>query len=501
MKSKKEPRDVVIIGGGAIGCAIAQRLSRYQLSVLIMEKNSDLCFGGTKGTHAIVHSGLPAENCPLMNRLVVQGNSMFDEMCKNFDVPFIKTGKLLIALNEEDLKILKNIKEAADKTGVPNSRIVNQQEVRKMEPKISEQVISALYTPTTGFVSAWGLTFALAENAMDNGVQISLNSKVKKIQFLPDQSLFEISTNEEKINSRYIINCAGLYADQVAEMVGDTTFHIKSLHMERYVLDERIEFLNHLVRSPRTSDFISPTKKEVNRHFSNILLGQTADPVQDRTDTQTTQDGLQHIIDFAISIFPNIRKRDIITGFAGLVALNSRTPDYIIEPSREIARLINVSIGGSGVSAAPAIAVYVENLLNDQGIVLEEKKSFHPYRQGIVEFRNLSPQEKENLIKKDSRYGHVVCRCETVTEGEIVEAIRRGARTLDGVKYRTRAGMGRCQAGFCTPRVLEILSRELDIPVTDLTKKGKNSILLPLKAKEIYLKKTLKEEKIGASDL
>ncbi len=207
MKSKKEPRDVVIIGGGAIGCAIAQRLSRYQLSVLIIEKNPDLCFGGTKGTHAIVHSGLPAENCPLMNRLVIQGNSMFDEMCKNLDVPFIRTGKLLIALNEEDLKILKKIKEAADKTGVPNSRIVKQQEVRKMEPKISEQVIGALYTPTTGFVSAWGLAFALVENAMDNGVQISLNSEVKKIQFLPDQSLFEISTNEEKINFFISVSC------------------------------------------------------------------------------------------------------------------------------------------------------------------------------------------------------------------------------------------------------------------------------------------------------
>ena len=488
MENKKEPRDVVIIGGGAIGCAIAQRLSRYQLSVLIIEKNPDLCFGGTKGTHAIVHSGLPDESCPLMNRLVVQGNSMFDEMCKNLDVPFIKTGKLLIALNEEDLNLLKKIKDDANKNGVPNVRMVGKQEVHEMEPEISNQVIGALYTPTTGFVSAWGFTFALAENALDNGVQISLNSEVKKIQFLPDQSLFEISTNEEKINCRYIINCAGLYADQVAEMVGDTSFQIKPFHMERYVLDESIEFLNHLVRSPRTSDFISPTKKEMNRHFSNILLGQTGDSIQDKTDTQTTQDGLKHIIDFATSIFPAIQKRDIITGFAGLVSENNRL-DFIIESSKVISNFINVSIGGSGVSAAPAIALSVENLLNEQSIILKEKKSFNPYRQGIVEFRNLSPQEKENLIKKDSKYGHVVCRCETVTEGEIVEAIRRGARTLDGVKYRTRAGMGRCQAGFCTPRVLEILSRELNIPVTDITKKGKNSILLPWKAKEIYLMK------------
>lgn len=488
MKIRNDVKDVVIIGGGVMGCAIAQRLSRYQLSTLILEKNPDLCFGSTKGTHAIVHSGLPAENCPLMNHLVVQGNSMFDEMCRNLDVPFIKTGKLLIALNEEDLKLLKGKKEAADKKGVPNSRMISQQKLRKMEPEISEKVMGALFTPTTGFVSAWGLTFALAENAMDNGIQISLNSEVKKIQFLTDESLFEISTDQEKINSRYIVNCAGLYADKVAEMIGDNTFEINPLRMERYVLDEKIEFLNYLVRSPRTSDFISPTKKEINRQFSNILLGQTADPVQERTDTQTTSDGLKHIIDFATSIFPIIHKRDIITGFAGLVALNSRTPDYVIEHSKEIAKLINVSIGGSGIGAAPAIAVYVENLLKEQSLVLKEKESFNPYRKGILEFRNLSPKEKEELIRKDSRYGHVVCRCETVTEGEIVEAIRRGARTLDGVKYRTRAGMGRCQAGFCTPRVLEILSRELDIPVTDITKKGNGSVLLPLKAKEIYLK-------------
>jgi glycerol-3-phosphate dehydrogenase len=399
---------------------------------------------------------------------------------------FIRLGKLIIALNEEDLKLLKKMKDNADKIGVPNVRMVSKQEVHQMEPEISSQVIGALYTPTTGFSSPWGLTFALAENAMDNGVQLSLNSEVRKINYLLERSLFEITTTKERINSRYVINCAGMYADQVAQMLGDNTFQNIPLHMERYVLDEKIEFLNHLVRSPRTSDFISPSKKEVNRKFSNILLGQTADLVQERDNTQTTSNGLQHIIDFATSIFPNIQKRDIITGFAGLVILNSRTPDYIIEPSKEISSLINVSIGGSGVSAAPAIAIFVENLLKKEGLTLKEKNFFNPYRKGIVEFRNLSPKEKEELIKKDPRYGHVVCRCETVTEGEIVEAIRRGARTLDGIKYRTRAGMGRCQGGFCTPRVLEIMSRELGVPITSITKKGGNSVLLPYKTKELY---------------
>ena len=489
MENKKEPKDVVIIGGGVMGCAIAQRLSHYQLSVLILEKNPDLCFGTTKGTHGIIHSGLPAEDSPLMNRLVVQGNSMFDEFSKNLDIPFVKLGKLLIALNEGDLKALKKMKDDADKNGVPNVRMVNKQEVHQMEPEISNQVIGALYTPSTGFSSPWGLTFALAENAMDNGVQISLNSEVRQINYLSEQSLLEITTTKEKINSRYVINCAGMYADKIAQMVGDNSFQNIPLRLERYVLDEEIDFLNHLVRSPRTSDFISPSKKEVNRRFSNLLLGQTVDSVQERDNTQTTLKGLQRIIGFATSIFPNIQKRDIITSFAGLVILNNRTPDYIIEPSKKISNLINVSIGGVGVSAAPAIAIYVEELLKKEGLILKENKSFNPYRKGIVEFRNLSSKEKEKLIKRDSRYGHVVCRCETVTEGEIVEAIRRGARTLDGVKYRTRAGMGRCQGGFCTPRVLEILSRELNIPITEITKKGGDSILLPLETKEIYLKK------------
>lgn len=482
--------DVVIIGGGVIGCAIAQRLSHYQLSVLILEKNTDLCFGGTKGTHGIVHSGgFPAENSPLMNRLVVKGNRMFDELCRNLDVPFIKTGKLLIALNKKDIKLLNKIKEQATQLGVPNIRIIGQQEVKELEPKISDKVIGALFTPTTGFVSPWELTFALAENARDNGVHIFLNSEVMEIQFLSDQSLFEIRTNKEKIYSHYIINCAGLYADQVAEMIGDTTFRINPYRMERYVLDEKIEFLKHIVRSPNTSDFISPTKKEINRKLNNILLGQTGELVKDKTNTQTTRDGFQRITNFATNIFPNIDKKEVITGFSGLIALNDRTSDYIIESSKEISKFINVSIGGNGISAAPAIVVYIESLLKDLKVDLIEKESFNSLRRGIVEFRNLSLKEKEELIKKDSKYGHVVCRCETVTEGEIVEAIKKGARTLDGVKYRTKAGMGRCQGGFCTPRVLEILSRELNIPITEITKKGGDSILLPLEAKEIYLKK------------
>lgn len=481
--------DVVIIGGGVIGCAIAQRLSHYQLSVLILEKNPDLSFGSTKGTHAIVHSGLPEVDCPLMNRLVVRGNSMFDEMCRNLEVPFIKTGKLLIALNNEDIKLLRRIKDSADQIGVPNNRIVGHQELRKMEPEISEKVIGALFTPTTGFVSPWGLTFALAENAMDNGVIISLNNEVKKVQFLPDQSLFNIITNKEEVKGFYIINCAGLYADQVAEMVGDTTFRINPYKMERYVLDEKIDFLKHLVRSPVTSDFISPTKKEIHRKFSNVLLGQTGETIKDKENTRTTSDGFQRVMNFATSIFPNIDKGEVITGFSGLVADNDRTSDFIIEPSKKLAKFINVSIGGNGTTASPAIAEYVENILNNQGLNLKEKDSFNPLRKGIIEFRNLSIKEKEELIKKDSKYGHVVCRCETVTEGEIVEAIKRGSRTLDGIKYRTRAGMGRCQGGFCTPRILEILSRELNIPITEITKKGGDSILLPLETKEIYLNK------------
>jgi glycerol-3-phosphate dehydrogenase len=482
--------DVLIIGGGATGASIARELSRYKINVLVVEKEPDFIFGMAKGTHSFIHCGLPGNNTPLMDELVFKGNSMFNEICEELDIPYKTIGKLLIALNEEEMTLLEKQKEVADKAGVPGLEIIDQKRLKEMEPQISDEVIGALYTPTTGIVSPWEYVLALIENAQFNGVKAKLDTEVLDISIKEnDDFKFLVNTNKEDIKSRYIINCAGLYADKISSMIGENEFALKLIKEERYVLDEDVQICKHLVRSVKTGDFISPTKKEIHHEFSNILLGQTVEVVNSRSNTSTSREGINKIGTFARKIIPDLNMRDVIRGFAGIVPINKDANDYIIMPKKNEQDFINVVLaGGLGVSASPAVAKRVINILIEQGLTLKEKDNFKSSRSKIVEFRNLSREEKDEIIKKDERYGHVVCRCETVTEGEIVEAIKRGATTLDGVKFRTRAGMGRCQGGFCTPKVLKIMARELGVNVTELTKKGNKSELLPYKTKEIILK-------------
>ncbi len=479
--------DILIIGGGAAGASIARELSRYEIDVLIVEKEPDFVFGMTKGTHSFVHCGLPGKDTPLMDELTLKGNSMFTELCEELDVPYKEIGKLLIALDEEEMKLIKKQKEAGDKAGVSGLEILEGKELKEMEPRMSKDVVGALYTPTTGIISPWEYVLALIENARYNGIKTKVNTEVLDIKIREDNMYrFLVNTDRDDIECRYILNCAGLNAEKISDMVKKNDYTLKLIKEERYVLDEEIETCEHLVRSVKTGDFLSPTKKERNRRFSNIILGQTVEVVDSAEDIGTTCSGFNKIISFAKKVFPETYRRDVITGFAGVVPLNNSGSDYIIGPKESEPNFIDVVLaGGVGVTASPAVAKKVKNILLEQGVILKEKDKFEPYRSKIVEFRNLSRKEKDEIIENDERYGHIVCRCETVTEGEIVEAIKRGATTLDGIKFRTRAGMGRCQGGFCTPKVLKIMARELGISVTDLTKKGDNSILLPYKTKEI----------------
>jgi len=481
--------DVVIVGGGIAGTSIARELSQYKLNVILIEKEIEVGFGVTKATHSFIHCGLPEQNAPLLNKLVLEGNAMFDQITRELDVPFIRIGKLFVVTDKNEIKILEEKKKQGEVAGVPGLRIVNAKELKRMEPNITNNAVAALYTPTTGIVSPWGLVIALAENAVENGVKIMADTKVTGIS-IRDNYALTVESTKGSITTRFVLNAAGLFADEIAKMVGENDFNMIPIKQERYILDERVTGLvNHLVRSPITGDFVSPTKKEVAPILSNVILGYTSEKVKDKYDVATSRKGFNRVINFAKQMVPSISAKDIIASFAGLVPLNSRTEDYIIGPYEKVPGFINVILGGSGVSAAPAVAKYVVKILIDEGLNLVKKQNFNPFRKGIPEFRELSDEEKKALIEKDPRYSHVVCRCETVTEGEIIEAIKRGARTLDGIKYRTRAGMGRCQGGFCKPRVIKILAQELKIPVTEVTKKGGDSRILLFQSKDMLKKK------------
>lgn len=469
--------DVAIIGAGLMGAAVARELSRFQLKVTLIEKGPDVCSGSSKATSAIVHSSIHEAPGTLKAKLGVEGNKIFSALCEDLDVPFKRLGSLLIAVTEDDLEILKFKKEQGEANGVPSLKILNRQELESMEPNISEEAIAALYAPTCAIVSPYELVIALVENARENGAKLLTEAPVTKIERSGEDWI--ITMPGASLRTKYIINTAGINADEIGAMAGDESFKITPFKGEEYLLDKNINGLvKHIIETASLGVIAVPTT------HGNLMIGTTRVEAE-KDDSCTTRQGLEHILPKIRRVFPGITQKDIITSFAGLRAINSLTEDFIISPSQRCANLINVSIGSPGVYATPAVAKKVLEILRNLGATLVEKEVFNPYRKGIVDFKNLTTEEKDRLIREDKRYGHVICRCETITEGQIVEAIKRGARTLDGIKYRTRAGMGRCQGGFCTPRVLKIISRELGIPVTEITKKGVGSEVLPYKAKEL----------------
>jgi len=474
--------DIVIIGAGVAGTAIARELSQYKVNVVLVEKEADVSFGSTKASTAIIHPGFPVAGAPLKTKLILAGNRIFEQLASELDVSFKKTGELTIAKDEAELKSLEELKKQGDAIGIP-VEIIDKDRLQSMEPNVTRKAIAALYVPTAGIILPFEMTIALAENAAQNGVRILLNNKVVDISQIQGEDLLLVKTTNSFIKTKFVINAAGLFADEIAKMIGEDNFSISPYKGEEYLLDKRV---GNLISRP-----IFPTVPWVlviPTVDGNIVLGTTYTKVDNKSDLATTPEGFKRIINAARDLIPAISTKDIIRSFAGLRAMNTRTEDYIIEASKKEPKFINVVLGSPGITSAPAVAKMVVEILNEQGLKLTKKSNFNPYRKRIPRFNELPDEEKKALIEKDPRYSHVVCRCETVTEGEIVEAIRRGARTLDGVKYRTRAGMGRCQGGFCNPRVTQILARELNIPITKVTKKGDNSPVLLFKSKELLRK-------------
>jgi len=490
MQAVKARYDVIVIGGGVAGASVVRELSKYKLTAAIFEKEAEVCFGQTKGTHGIIHSGLPGISSltPMKNRGELKGNLMMEQLCKDLDVPYEKIGKLLVAFDKEELEYLKKYEFKAKRNGVPGVELITDtQRIRQMEPNLSDKVIAALYTPNTGIVSPWGLVYGLIENAMDNGAELFVEAEVRAISVMENGD-FLIETTNGRYQSSYIVNAAGLNADKIANMIGDYSFNMKGTRQQRIIMDKKVEgIVKHLVRGVKATgglgDFVCPTV------YGDVMVGCKVENVSEIGDTRTTREGLEDwVIPRYMRLVPSLSPAMGIRPFAGFIPKEGT--DYYVKPSDVNGRFIHMVLGSSGITASPAMGEYVvQELLARAGLELEAKQDFNSYRKDIPHIHDLTDEGKAELVAKNPLYGHIVCRCETVSEGEMVEAIRRGARTRDGIKYRTRSGMGRCQGGFCGPRVLKILSRELGMPMEQITRKGGNSVEVPYKAKELLKKK------------
>lgn len=474
--------DVVIVGAGVIGCSIARELSKYDLKTCVVEKDVDVANGTSKANSGIVHAGYDAKFNTLKGKLNARANRMFDDLSKELDFPFKRNGSLVLCFDEDDKDKLKELKNNGEKNDVPGLTILERDAVKVLEPNISDNVVAALYAPTGGIVCPYEMTIAYAENACTNGVEFKFETEVKDIE--RTDFGFTVYTNKGDFKTKSIVNAAGLFADSINNMVSENKFSIIPRKGE-YCLFEKDAGKNFV----RTL-FQLPTKMGkgvlvTTTVDGNLLIGPNSIDIEDKDNISTTQEGIGDILSKAKTTIEQIPMRQIITSFAGLRA-HSEVNDFIIGEAEDVENFINVAgIESPGLSSAPAIAEMVEQIVVEK-FSPNMNKSFNPVRNGIPKFREMNNKEREELIAKDNAYGRIVCRCETVTEGEIVNAIRRplGARNLDGIKRRTRSGMGQCQAGFCSTKIVDILARELTISPIDVTKFGSDSNILVGKIKE-----------------
>ncbi len=465
--------DVIIIGAGVSGAASARELSRYKVKACVIEKEEDVCCGTSKANSAIVHAGYDAAEGSLMAKLNVRGNEMMEELSKELDFPFKRCGSLVICLNESDMPNLQALYERGVANGVKDLRIIGREEVLEMEPNVSDEVVAALYAPTAGIVCPFHMNIAFAENAYANGVEFRFNTEVQEIRKLEEG--FELHTGKGIYTAKYVVNAAGVYADVFHNMVSEKKIHITPRRGDYCLLDKSAG--KHVSRTIFALPgkygkgiLVTPTV------HGNLLVGPTAIDVEDREGTNTTREGLDQVISKSGMSVKNIPMRQVITSFAGLRA-HEDGHEFIIEEVEDAKGFIDCAgIESPGLSSAPAIGVMVADILKEK-MGLEEKEDFIATRKGILNPEELTKEERIALIKENPAYGNIICRCEMITEGEIIDAIRRplGARSLDGVKRRTRAGMGRCQSGFCSPRTMEILARECNMSMFDITKSGGDS--------------------------
>lgn len=477
--------DIAIIGAGVVGGMLARTLSAYDLKICILEKENDVAMEASCANSGIVHAGYDAAEGSLKALLNVRGSQMMEKVAGELGVPYRRNGSLVIGFGEDDQAAIETLYRRGLKNGVKELQIIDGEKARALEPGLSDHVTCALYAPSCAIICPYELTIAAVGNAMDNGADLLLNFEVKQITQKEDYNriketillskfYYEISSSSRKICASYVINAAGIHGDEIAGMMGDTSIHLHPRRGEYLLLDRECGGLvSHTIfRTPSKKGkgiLITPTVD------GNLLLGPTSQDIEDKEDHSTTAEGLGQILARAGENLKKLPSNKAITSFCGLRAVGN-TGDFIITSPKQ--GFINAAgIESPGLTAAPAIAEYIMEMLKDQGLKLQKKEDYQPIRRPAYAFRNATTEEKNEMIRQDSSYGRVICRCETVTEGEILAAIRTNppARDLDGIKRRTRAQMGRCQGGFCMPHLADILSRELGIPYESVTKSGKGS--------------------------
>lgn len=474
--------DAVIIGGGVIGCAVARYLSRFQGRFCLLERENDVCCGTSKANSAIVHAGFDAKAGTLMAKYNVLGSRMMPQLAKELDFPFRRNGSLVLCLAQEDMPKLRALYENGIQNGVEGLEIVDARRLHEMEPNISDGAVAALWAPTGGIVCPFQMTVALGENAIHNGVEIYRNAEVTEVKRGKDNT-WQVVTKEDTLKTRAVINAAGVYSGVFHNMVSRRKIHITPRRGEYLLLDKAAGETVHstIFQLPGVLGkgvLVTPTV------HGNLLVGPTAQDTEDFEGTNTTAQGLAQVREKADGSVKNLNFRQVITSFAGLRAHEDGHEFILGQPENAAGFFDCAGIESPGLSAAPAIgqeiAVQVSGFLR-----LEEKPNFDPIRRGPVNPKSLSKEQWAALIEKEPAYGQIICRCEQVSEGEILAAIRSplGARDLDGVKRRTRAGMGRCQGGFCAPRVMELLARELGMAQNAITKSGKNSRMISAQGK------------------
>lgn len=470
--------DVAIIGAGVIGAMLARELSKYKLSVCVLEKENDVAMGASKANSGIVHGGYDPVPGTLKAKLNTEGVELVFAAAKELNVPCKRNGSMVCAFSAEEEPVLQKLYRRGKENNIPGLKLISGDEARKIEPNLSSKVTKVLHVENAGIICPYELTIAAMGNAMDNGVSLHCNYSVTGIS--RENGRFTITAaSGEQVQSVYLVNCAGGYSDKIAQMAGDDFFTIIPRAGEYMLLDKTEgNRVRHTLFQCPTADgkgiLVSPTVD------GNLLVGPTALKVASPDSKDTTADGLAVVERLAAKSVPSVNFRQVITSFSGVRA-SERSGDFILKASASVPGLIHAgAVDSPGLTCCVSIAKYLLNILKEQGLNLQEKENWNGNRPDSHTFRKMSDEEKNTYIQEHPEYGKIVCRCETVSEGEILQAIRSNppAVDIDGIKRRTRSGMGRCQGGFCSPYIMELLSRERNVPMETITKNGGKSRLV-----------------------
>lgn len=455
--------DVVIIGGGVVGSSIARELSKYKLKICVLEKELDVCCETSGRNSGVLHAGFNNKPGSLMAKFCVEGNKNFDEVAKELDIPFKRTGKLVVGFTEEDKEKLIEMKEQGEANGVEGLEIINKEKIKELSPFVDGNF--ALYSPSTGILNPFIYTIAMAENAVCNGVSYFLDNEVLEIKKISDENIYEIKSNKGNYKSRWIINCAGLNSDKISNMMGIKEYSIYPCRGQYFILDQKVgEYLNmpaYPVPNPKEGGLGIHLTPSID---GNVFIGPSSEYIDEKDDYSVTKDVMDLLIEDGGRIFPHIKKEHFIRNFSGirpkLVGKDQGGyDDFKIELREDISNFINlVGIESPGLTSAVPIAKYVVNLLSQKENI-EENPNFNKYRKGIINFKEQPIEIKKKLIEEDENYGEIICRCETITKAEILQAINNplSVETVTGIKYRTRAMMGRCQGGYCQTRITKMI--------------------------------------------